>query len=463
MTEPMKPIFWYQGLFLQPQHFQQNDLQTSSLFFPLQTFIQPYFWGTCRLRIQESALKNQVLEIVDGSVLFRDGTWVSYPGNAMLQARSFKGSWLESDKPLKVYLGLRRWNQGRSNVTTLKQPHDLQTANSRYVSPADPENINDLHESGSEAQIKYLYHALKIFWESEVDDAGDYDLVPIAQLEFDGHDTILSQRFAPPLLTMACSNIILGVVKNIRDQVTSRCRILEEYKLPRGVQIQESDANALTYLLALRSLNRYAPLLHHITETPHIHPWNAYSLIRELVGELSTFTDRIDSLGRLKDGTELLPAYDHENLGFCFTEAQTLIGELLNQIMIGAENVIYFKREGDYFSAQIPAEAFDNRNMFYLILKTGGDNEAVQDTIRHVVKISSAQKMPILVKRALPGMPLDMLSIFPPGLPRRVDSLYFNLDRNSADWAEIQKDANICLYWNAAPEDAAAEIIIIRR
>ena len=197
MTETMKPVFWYQGLFLQPQHFQQNALHTHALLNPVQTLIQPYFWGVRRLGIQESALKNQVLEIAGGDILFRDGTWVSYPGNAMLQARSFKGSWVESDKPLKVYVGLRRWDPNGNNVTVLNQPDDVLAVRTRYVSPVDPERTKDLCQSGVDAEVKYLYHALKIFWESEVPEAGDYDLVQVAQLEFDGHDTILSAQRVP--------------------------------------------------------------------------------------------------------------------------------------------------------------------------------------------------------------------------------------------------------------------------
>lgn len=34
MTEPKKPVFWYQGLFLQPQHFQQADLSHQSSLGP---------------------------------------------------------------------------------------------------------------------------------------------------------------------------------------------------------------------------------------------------------------------------------------------------------------------------------------------------------------------------------------------------------------------------------------------
>ncbi len=463
MTVAMKPLFWHQGLFLQPQHFQQEDLYARSLLFPFQTFIQPYFWGVCEIRILESALKNQVLEITGASLVFRDGAWVTWPGNSMLQSRSFKGSWVESDKPLTVYLGLRRWDGSQSNVTVLARPEDLQSANSRYVSPADPENVDDLYQHGPEAKVKYLYHLLRIFWESEIDDAGDYDLVPVARLEFDGHDTILSRQFAPPSLTISCSDIVLGAVKSIREQVVSRCRLLEEYKQPKGMQIQEGDSNGLTYLLFLRSLSRYAPLLYQITETPDIHPWNAYSLIRQLVGELSTFTDRIDFLGKLKDETDLLPAYDHEDIGRCFTDAQMLVEELLSQIMIGAENIIYLRREADYFTASISAETFDNRNAFYLMLRTSGDNAVVAEMIERKVKVSSGERMPLLVKRALSGMPLDQLTVLPPGLPRRGDSLYFKLDRGSVDWTDIQKHGNICLYWNGAPEDTTGEIIIMRR
>jgi len=463
MKEPTKPIFWRQGLFLQPQHFQQNDLHAQALLQPLQTLVQPFFWGVVRISIRESALKNQVLDIVDGDFLFRDGTWITYPGNALLQPRSFKDNWDTSDKPLKVYLGVRQWTRAENNVSILMSNEDLQAARTRYVSPVDPEQVGDLYQPGTDGQVPFLYHALKIFWEGEIENAGHYELLPIAQLEFDGNHTALSRRFAPPTPTVSSSPILGGVLKNIREQITARCRVLEEYKQPRGWYIQEGDANALTYLLALRSLNRCVPLLHHIADTPHVHPWNVYALLRELVGELSTFTDRIDCLGRLKDGTPLVPPYDHERPGDCFLDAQTLVEELLNAIMVGAENVIPFRRDGDYFYAQLPGDLFDSRSQAYLLLRSGSPKEELEGLVHRTVKISSVERMPTLVRRALPGMSLDQISVVPPGLPRRPDSLYFKLDRSSTDWEDIQKHGNICLFWSGAPDETVAEIIVIKR
>jgi len=53
MTDPIRPIFWYQGLFLQPQHFQRQDLLAQFRLQPFQTYMHPHFWGFGKLRIQE--------------------------------------------------------------------------------------------------------------------------------------------------------------------------------------------------------------------------------------------------------------------------------------------------------------------------------------------------------------------------------------------------------------------------
>ena len=50
-----RPLFWHQGLFLQPQHFQLADLYFQSLLTPLHNFLQPYLWGVQRWEIAEAA------------------------------------------------------------------------------------------------------------------------------------------------------------------------------------------------------------------------------------------------------------------------------------------------------------------------------------------------------------------------------------------------------------------------
>ena len=461
--EAKKPVFWHQGLFLQPQHFQQNDLYFQSLLAPLQRHQQPYFWGVCDMQLQEASLANETFEIIRGEFILKDGTWVSFPGNAVIQPRSFKGAWPEMEKPMKVYIGLRKWNRTGANVASADATDDLGATAARFLSPLDPPECQDLYAGGPTAQVRMMTYLLKIFWEGEIDRVGDYDLISIAQLKYDGRSFQLNPDFVPPTVSLTVSNTLTQMIRSIREQVMTRCHLLGEYKMPDIFQSGSGEGGDMGYLLALSSLNRYLPLLNHLVETPTVHPWQVYGLLRQLIGELSTYTERIDACGRLRDGTELLPRYDHEDLGACFHEADTLIGELLGQLTVGAENVVYLVRDGDFFRASVPAESFDSPNNIYLILKAPGDLTETAELVFHMAKMSSEQQMPNLIKRALPGMLLELQTAPPPGSPRRADALYFKLDRSSSHWSDMQRHQNLCLHWNNAPEETTAEIIILKR
>ncbi len=459
----IKPILWHQGLFLQPQHFQYHDFYIQSLLNPLMSYIQPHLWGVCNLSISEAVLNNQIFEIEEGQFIFQDGTWVSFPGNAVIQSRSFKDYWKEPEKSLRVYLGLHKWNHSGENVTISKNPDETAPAGSRFISDINPEEIKDMYQKSAPAQIKFMNYDLKIFWEPELDGLSDYYLIPIAELEYDGKNFKLLRDYIPPSISISSSDILYRMIKTIKEQVTTRCRVLSEYKIGKITQAIDLEVSYIVSFLSLMSLNRHLPALHQMTEVPAFHPYNAYCIICQLIGELSSYTDRVDAMGRLRDGSQLLPEYDHENLGGCFSEAQLLISELLEALSLAAENIINLVRENDYFSAEIPSGMFEARNAFYLLVKTSRNLNDMETLINNVAKISSAEQMPTLVKRALPGVRIEKMDAPPPGLPRRPDVLIFRLDRTSSSWMEIQKDCNICMCWSEAPEDITAEIAIIKR
>ena len=55
-----RPLFWHQGLFLQPQHLQLADLHAQSLLTPVYKYLCPYPWGIGELEIQTAALDNLI-------------------------------------------------------------------------------------------------------------------------------------------------------------------------------------------------------------------------------------------------------------------------------------------------------------------------------------------------------------------------------------------------------------------
>lgn len=456
-----RPLFWHQGLFLQPQHFQLFDRSFQSLLMPFHNFIEPHFWGIGEIEIQKTALGIKSFNLLKGIFLFPDGTYVVLPGNAVFEARTFNEAWVEGGKPFPIYIGIKRWNDAGENVTVLDTLENISVITTRFVSLADPEEVKDLHSGGPSGQIKRLHYVLKIIWETEREQFGDYILIPIAQLEKMGEEIRLSGRFVPPCLTISGSEPLLKLIKEMRDQLAARSRQLEEYKRQKGIQTAEFGSRDMVYLLALRSLNRYVPILFHFTEVQQVHPWAVYGVLRQLIGELSSFSEKVNVMGESGDGNRMLPNYDHLNLGECFSAAQALVTKLLDEITAGPEYVIRLVYDGTYYAAELKPAIFEGRNRFYLVLKTEADPKFVIQSVAAIAKLSSREHLPILIARALPGIGLEHLPVPPQELPRRANSIYFAVDHHSDQWALVQKGHNIALYWDNAPEDMEVELMVV--
>jgi type VI secretion system protein ImpJ len=345
----------------------------------------------------------------------------------------------------------------------IKDRDDLGNVRTRFASLENQDQTRDMHDSGPDANVKLMNYCLRIFWEHEIKELTGYELIPVAILEHEDNTVSISQDFIPPAVTTSASDTLRQTVHNIRDQICSRCGKLEEYKTPKGIQTSDIDINYITYLMALRSLARYVPLIHHMCDAEHMHPWEIFGLLKNIVGELSVYTDRIDSLGKLGEGTELLPSYDHENLFRCFEDAQTLISELLSELVIGPESIIHLKRENSQFAAQVPGELFIGSHTYYIVIRTAEKTGNVLSVMEHIAKVSSMEHMSTLTGRALPGLKLIHSPLPPPGIPTRPNSFYFEIDQTDAQWSEIQKSQSICLHWPQAPKDTNIQLIVLRK
>jgi type VI secretion system protein ImpJ len=219
----------------------------------------------------------------------------------------------------------------------------------------------------------------------------------------------------------------------------------------------------MVYLLALRSLNRYIPLLFHLTESQQVHPWAVYALLRQLIGELSCFSERVNVMGELEDGTRLLSGYDHRDIWGCYSAAQGLVTQLLDEITAGPEYVMQLVYDGTYYTTELTPAIFAGRNRFYLVLETEADPKSLLESVETVAKLGSRESLPILIARALPGIKVEHLPVPPQELPRRSKSVYFQIDHHGEQWAHVEKGNNLALYWDAAPEDLKVELMVVGR
>ncbi len=456
-----RPLFWHQGLFLQPQHFQLSDLYQQACSNAVRQAASPFMWGIKHLNIEKAALGNRTLSIDSGEIIFPDGTWVTIPDNALVQSRSLEQEWTGDGSPLKVYLGIKKLDTGNPNVTVLENLDDLSQVSTRFVSRPEPEAVDDLHGEGPPGQVKMLYHVVRPFFSHEKEQLGDYVFLPVAEIILEGDDLDLSPAFVPPVLSLKTDTVLLRLVKEIRDLLASKGYQLAEYKTQRGIHSAEFGSRDMVYLLALRSLNRYVPALFHVVETGNVHPWHVYGLLRQLIGELSSFSEGYDVLGKGPGMEAGMPPYDHRDMYRCFSAALETVAALIEEITAGPEYVISLDFDGTYYSAELRPGIFRTGNRYYLALTTAEDPEKVRNSVESSAKLSSREYLPILIARALPGIRLKHLSIPPQELPRRGNTHYFQVDAHGDQWAAVEQGRNLALYWDTAPEDAEAELMVV--
>jgi type VI secretion system protein ImpJ len=455
-----KAVYWHQGMFLQPQHFQVADQHKHFMQRPLFEAGIPHFWGIGSIDVSRSAIANRSIDIRHAQVLFRDHHYVDIPGNAVIAPRAFEPGWVLGDRPLTVYLGLRKLAAQDRNVTEVNSPFDAPTCYATVMSvPERP----DLYSSGPGAPLQTLLYVVKVFFQHELDHLDDFDLVPVARLIRDADTIVLDEHFIPPCYTLAGSDALQVTLQEIRDDLVGRMRQLQEYKSPRELQKAEFDASHMLFLLALRSLNRFSPNLFHLLESDQVHPWHAYGLLRQLIGELSSFSERFNMLGETDTHGQGLPAYDHLNLNACFSQAQALIGHLLNEITVGPEFLVVLAPREGYLAGQLPRSVFGQRNRFYLVVRSQAEPEWVVDSILRGSRLSAPDEIPVLIRHALPGLDLIHMPNAPQGLPRRAHSYYFRIEQMSDQWERVEREGDIALHWLDAQGDLRAEVVILRK
>lgn len=456
----LQPIFWHQGLFLQPQHFQYGDENVQYKYAQIAALTSPYQWGVVSMSIDELALDTLQLRLQSIRLLMRDGSFIQYPGNAVIEARNVDLASLVQGRT--AYIGIRRLVPGQENVQVLENLDQISNINTRFVSSHTTEPMADIYAGSTQADVQTMSYVLRIFWEDEIKQLEHYETMPLVRLEQDGDRARVQHQYIAPSLNISATPLLLDLLRQIRDEIAGRARQLEVFKPTSVAKTEDIDANHVSLLMALSVLNRYGPILSHLIETRQTHPWHVYGVLRQLVGELSTFSDHYDMMGMTRDGQALIPAYDHENIASGFQAIVTVIRLLLNEIAAAPEMLVRLEPAGasaGLYQADLPDGFFGPRHRYHLLVYGFEGEDQVQSLLRDL-KLASPKQMELLVTHSLSGVDLLHLPEPPRGIPRRSGALYFYIDALSDAWAQVEQEQQVSLFAAGAPDGLKAELIV---
>lgn len=456
MYPEQQQIYWHSGLYLQPQHFQSIDLHNEWQLAQIRRSAQPYNKGIVELKINKAALQDFVVRIDKVECIMPDGAYLSYPGNCQLEKRNFRDAWLQRDQPFTLWLALRRFDPQCKNVTLLKKENER--AGTRWVNTNDDPVMKDIYDQAPEATVARLCYNVRILSAEEMQEAVDCECIPLMRLRYENDSVIFDPEFSAPAVTLTGSATLYELIETIYYDISARAKKIEEYKRSERLVSGSERGDRITQLLAMRTLNNALPLLKNMYQARQVHPWQAYCLLSQLIGELSSFDEGCSFLGEWRTGNDNLQPYDHYQLNACFASARNTLTRLLNNLVL--EDNVYITLKKDItgvYTSSFEYEQSQNAEKILLLLRSSATPMKNTDGI----KLASTQAINLLIQHALPGTPVKFCQQAPRGVPNRSDSSYFIVDSKSELWVAAGKDKSISFYWSDMPEDLQVQLIFV--
>jgi type VI secretion system protein ImpJ len=243
--EPLSPMFWGPGMFLQPQHFQQQDRYHEARLRRYVHWLTPFGWGVKSLVINETALQHYRLEVEQCELITWEGTLIRFqgdtlPGNATIAPRSFEDVLDASGAPLGIYLGVKRLRGEAHNARSDVAQRAYATAGAMppRFSLREVETPDLFAADGEPYAVHYLMYDMQLVFEPDAQvSTHEYDLVKIAEVlrAAEGPGAVLSRCYIPPALAVPASPVLTGMLKELRDLLTAKGRELTDYKHQRRI------------------------------------------------------------------------------------------------------------------------------------------------------------------------------------------------------------------------------------
>ena len=423
-----KKVIWSAGMFLKPQHFQQQERYLEFFAHARSLPLESFFWGFYELEFDVQALSLGKIAIASAHGIFPDGTPFQFP----VQGAGPEALNIPADtKSQRVVLALPVRRHEADEVSFDNSQDSL----ARYrVSEKQTQDTNSIRATPSLLQVGDL--RVHLLLESDLTDS--WMALGVAHIVERRPDNqiVLDKNYIPP--TLSCgrqevlhnyTNEILGLLHQRADTLASRLS-----QPGRGGVSEVAD------FLMLELLNRWEPLIKHVAHVRSCHPERLYGMLLQLAGDLSTFFKE----SRRPDN---YPDYDHDNLQNCFEPLMADLRKSLSMVMEQhAIQIELHDRNYGIKVAVMPSVELIQSAHFVLAVHADVPSETVRSNFPTQVKIGPVEKIRDLVNLHLPGIALRSLPIAPRQIPYNAGHHYFELDTDHELWKQLARSGGLALH-----------------
>ncbi|MCF3097681.1 type VI secretion system baseplate subunit TssK [Aeromonas australiensis] len=408
-------VIWREGLFIKPQHFQQQQRHSDYALHARLSALSDYFYGLQSLVINEDYLGFGRIALVGATGILPDGTVFNIPNDDVLPTplevtdASVANQRVYLALPLSVS-GVNEVNQGGQVATRLQ---------------AHRHDVRDLHsEGGDVVSLEVGRVSLRLMLERE--DRSAYASLAIARILDKRPDggLVLDPNFMPCSISVSAIPTLKRFLGESAGLVAERARSLSQRIAAPG---QQGVADVAEFMM-LQLLNRAQPQLSHLARLGTLHPERLHEALVQLCGELMTFTDE----SRLPPE---FPAYRHDDQQVSFEPVMLALRQALSTVLSPrAVSIQLRKHQYGVMVAMVNESELIASADFVLAVRARMPQEQLRKQLLQQTKVASSDKIRELISLQLPGIPLLPLPVAPRQLPYHAGYSYFQLDRQSPAW-----------------------------
>ncbi len=412
-------VVWSEGLFLRPQHFQQETRYLERYVEQRSGDLRVYSWGFTELKIDPDLLRIGKVGLLSARGVLPDGSPFDIPDHD------------NAPDPIEVD------ENTRDTVVYVCVPVRRETGLAvadREDPDALPRHIIAEHEARdgsarSEATALMQVGSLNVRLLLEGEERADYaclGAVRIVECRID-RQVLTDDTFIPPFLDVQGHSRLVSFINELHGLVQHRTDALAG----RVSQSGKGGAAEIADFMMLQLVNRYTPLLAHLAGLPGLHPEEVFRVFVQLAGELTTFTAAEQRPGQF-------PSYKHDDLKNTFEPIMALIRDSLSMVLEQTAIPIPIKeRSYGIRVAAVPDPSLFDTATFVLAVASALPVEELQMRFPQQVKIGSVESIRDLVNSALPGIAVRPLPAAPRQIPFHAGNTYFELDASSPYWSGL--------------------------
>ncbi|CAN5318338.1 type VI secretion system baseplate subunit TssK [soil metagenome] len=422
-------VVWTEGMFLQPQHFQQHDRHAQWQLNRRQTALHPYGWGFTSLSLDQAALSIGKLALTQAAGLLPDGTAFAMPGDDSLPAA------VDVPADVRGELYVLAVPLQRQGLAETNAEEDNNSPGPRWrVAEAEVNDANTTTGRDAPVQLGRLH--LRLLRAKEAGEAfATLGLVRVIERQADNR-LVLDTQYIPPLLHSPAHVLTDGYAREVQGLLRQRGEALAALMAQPG----RAGLGEIADFLLLQTVNRWEPVFTQLTRLSVLHPARLFEAMISLAGDLSTF--------RGKRRPPAFPEYLQDDLAATFRGVIDELRAALSDVL--ERNVVPIELQDRKYGVRvaiIPDLELQRSAQFVLAVAAQLPGEALRARFPTQVKIGTVERIRDLVNLQLPGVGLRPLPVAPRQIPYHAGFTYFELEtRHSEMWKQLESSGGLAMH-----------------